>query len=148
MTKKGKKMATFVMEDTTGFVDCVCFKYDEFKDAIAEDAIVKVKGKFEHSERGDQLMAFEVERLDVDSMKQGPSSLQIMLQSSDLNSMTSAQLNNVLANYPGRDPVVLLVQQSDGRKFRAELPVTVDAANNLMYSEIMSVFGRPVWQTA
>ncbi|ACV23147.1 DNA polymerase III subunit alpha [Slackia heliotrinireducens] len=148
MTKKGKKMATFVMEDTTGFVDCVCFKYDEFKDAIEEDAIVKVKGKFEHSERGDQLMAFEVERLDVDSMKQGPSSLQIMLQSSDLNSMTSAQLNNVLANYPGRDPVVLLVQQSDGRKFRAELPVTVDAANNLMYSEIMSVFGRPVWQTA
>ena len=57
LTKKGKKMANFVLEDTTGHVEGVCFKYDDFQDALQEDAIVKIKGKFEHSERGDQIMA-------------------------------------------------------------------------------------------
>lgn len=145
LTKKGTKMANFVLEDTTGHIEGVCFKYDDFKDALEEDAIVKVKGKFEHSERGDQIMAFEVERLQFDASQMGPSQLEIRLHSSDFNAVTSQQLQQILRRHPGHDAVVLFVQQSDGRKFRAELPLTVDAGDNLLYSEILDLFGRRVW---
>ncbi|MDO5042601.1 MAG: DNA polymerase III subunit alpha [Slackia sp.] len=148
LTKKGKKMANFVLEDTTGHVEGVCFKYDDFQDALQEDAIVKVKGKFEHSDRGDQIMAFEVERLELDEANAGPSHLEIRLNSSDFNAATSAQLQKILQSHPGRDAVVLRVQQADGRKFHAELPVTVDVTNNLLYSEILDLFGRPVWKAS
>ena len=43
LTKRGTKMATFTLEDTTGHVECICFKYDDNAEAIQEDAIVKVK---------------------------------------------------------------------------------------------------------
>ena len=52
LTKRGTKMATFTLEDTTGHVECICFKYDDNAEAIQEDAIVKVKGKFEANDRG------------------------------------------------------------------------------------------------
>ena len=29
LTKRGTKMATFTLEDTTGHVECICFKYDD-----------------------------------------------------------------------------------------------------------------------
>ena len=146
LTKKGKKMANFVLEDTTGHVEGVCFKYDDFQDALEEDAIVKIKGKFEHSDRGDQIMAFEVERLELDEAHAGPSKLEIKLNASDFKAATSSQLQQILRSHPGRDAVVLRVQQSDGRKFHAELPMTVDVTNNLLYSEILDLFGRPVWK--
>ena len=57
LTKRGTKMATFTLEDTTGHLECICFKYDDNAEAIQEDAIVKLKGKFEHSDRGNQIMA-------------------------------------------------------------------------------------------
>ena len=148
LTKKGKKMANFVLEDTTGHVEGVCFKYDDFQDALQEDAIVKVKGKFEHSDRGDQIMAFEVERLELDEAHAGPSHLEIRLNSSDFDAATSAQLQKILRSHPGRDAVVLRIQQADGRKFHAELPMTVDVTNNLLYSEILDLFGRPVWKAS
>ena len=47
LTKRGTKMATFTLEDTTGSIECICFKYDDNAEAIQEDAIVKVKGKFD-----------------------------------------------------------------------------------------------------
>lgn len=148
LTKKGKKMANFVLEDTTGHVEGVCFKYDDFQDALQEDAIVKVKGKFEHSDRGDQIMAFEVERLELDEAHAGPSHLEIRLNSSDFDAATSAQLQKILRSHPGRDAVVLRIQQADGRKFHAELPMTVDVTNSLLYSEILDLFGRPVWKAS
>ena len=42
LTKRGTKMATFNLEDTTGHIECICFKYDENAEAIQEDAIVKI----------------------------------------------------------------------------------------------------------
>ena len=34
------------------------------------------------------------------------------------------------------------VQQADGRRFRAELPVTVDSGSPVMRSELQDLFGR------
>ncbi len=58
-TKRGTLMASFTLEDTSGHVECVCFNYDKFKEAIQEDAIITCKGKFEVSDRGSQIIVYE-----------------------------------------------------------------------------------------
>ena len=144
LTKRGTKMATFTLEDVTGSIECICFKYDDYADAIQEDAIVKIKGKFEHNDRGNQIMAFEVEVIELTEEDARPHRLEIKLASGDFNQTTSQRLNRILMSYPGRDGVVLFVSQGDGRKFRAELPVSVDASSHIMMSEIQDLFGKPV----
>ena len=148
LTKRGTKMATFTLEDTTGSIEAITFKYEDFADAIQEDAIVKVKGKFEHNDRGNQIMAFEVEAIELNEEDVRPSHLELKLASSEVNQSTSTKLNRILKSYPGRDGVVLFVSQADGRKFRAELPVTVDASSPVMRSEIQDLFGRPVFMAS
>ena len=141
LTKRGTKMATFTLEDTTGSIECICFKYDENAEAIQEDAIVKIKGKFEHSDRGNQIMAFEVEAIELNEADARPSHLELKVSSADFNQATSQRLNRILKSYPGRDGVVLFVSQGDGRKFRAELPVSVDAQSTVLKAEIRDLFG-------
>ncbi|MBQ3106744.1 MAG: DNA polymerase III subunit alpha, partial [Eggerthellaceae bacterium] len=144
LTKRGTKMATFTLEDTTGHVECICFKYEENAECIQEDAIVKVKGKFEHSDRGNQIMAFEMQAIELNEEDAGPGHLELRVQSGDFDQTKSLQLNRILRAYPGRDGVVLFVQQADGRKFRAELPVSVDARNAILRNEVNSLFGYNV----
>ena len=64
------------------------------------------------------------------------------MPSAEFNQTKSMRLNRILKAYPGRDNVVLFVDQSDGRKFRAELPVTVDARATALRSELCELFGR------
>lgn len=148
LTKRGTKMATFSLEDTTGYIECICFKYDENAEAIQEDAIVKIKGKFEHSDRGNQIMAFEVESLELSEDDARSSHLELKIAMADFDQSKSLRLNRILKSYPGRDGVVLFVQQNDGHKFRAELPVTVDSRSPVMLSEIQELFGAPVWRAS
>jgi len=145
LTKRGNRMATFNLEDTTGSIECITFKYDDVADAVVEDAIVKVKGKFEHGDRGNQIIVYEVEAIELSEEDLRPACFELRVPSSELSQDRVAQLNRILASYPGRDYVALFVLQSDGRKFRAELPVTVDSHNVIMRSEIQSLFGAPVW---
>ena len=141
LTKRQTKMATFTLEDTTGHVECICFKYDENAEAIRDDAIVKVKGKFEVNDRGSQIMAFELEALELREEDARPSHLQLQVPSRSFDQSRSANLSRILRQFPGRDGVVLLVEQADGRKFRAELPVSVDARSPIMKAEIRDLFG-------
>ena len=132
LTKRGTKMATFTLEDVTGSIECICFKYEDYADAIQEDAIVKIKGKFEHNDRGNQIMAFEVEVIELSEADAQPQRLELRLSSADFSQTASVKLKRILGTYPGRDGVVLFISQNDGRKFRAELPVTVDATSSIM----------------
>ena len=144
LTKRGTKMATFDLEDTTGHVECICFKYEENAEAIQEDAIVKIKGKFEHSDRGNQIMVFETETLELSEEDAKPRQLRLSVPMSDFDQSKSMRLSRILKSYPGRDGVVLFVRQNDGHKFRAELPVTVDAESPIMRSELTDLFGYNV----
>ncbi len=142
MTKRNTKMATFELEDTTGHIECICFDYEKFAEDIHEDAIVKLKGKFEHSDRGNQAIIYEVESIEFDEADKGPAHLELRVASTDFNQTKSAKLKRILSQYPGRDGVVLFVAQSDGRKFRAELPLTVDASSMPLRTELCDLFGR------
>ena len=146
LTKTGNRMATFTLEDTSGSIECITFKYADMADVIVEDAIVKLKGKFEHGDRGNQIICYEAETIELSEDALKPQQLELKVPSSDFNQERVQRLNRILQSYPGRDYVAILVLQSDGRKFRAELPVTVDAHNAILRSEIQDLFGAPVFR--
>ena len=145
LTKTGNRMATFTLEDTSGQIECITFKYADVADAIVEDAIVKVKGKFEHGDRGNQIIVYEADVIELSDDAAQPQQLELRVASSDFNQERVLRLNRILESYPGRDSVAILVQQSDGRRFRAELPVTVDSRNAILRSEIQDLFAAPVF---
>lgn len=149
LTKKGTRMATFTLEDTTGHVEAICFKYEDYADAIQEDAIVQVKGKYEVGDRN-QLMAFEVERLELDENQADDAqrTLEIDVRAADLSQSAMQFLSGIMRKYPGGDGAVLLVRQPDGKVLRGVLPCGVDARNGGLYSELQSLFGRKVWGKA
>lgn len=147
-TKRGTLMANFVLEDTTGHAECVCFDYEKNQTAIQEDAIVTCKGKYEVNDRGSQIIVYEAKLLELseDQMNLDPIQMELTIAARELNSVTSDKLMRILKTYPGKDPVILNVHQSDGRKMRAELPLTIDSEASLLKAHLNELFGRPVWK--
>ena len=144
LTKTGNRMATFTLEDTTGSCECICFKYSDFADAVVEDAIVKIKGKFEHSDRGNQIVAYEIEAIELDEMSGKPVHVEIKVNSYEYNLDVSVRLTALLKRFPGNDSVSLLYTQGDGRRFKAALPLTIDSHSNVLRLELSRMFGRDV----
>ncbi len=146
LTKRGTKMATFTLEDTTGWVECITFDFEKFQDAVQEDSIVRVRGKFEVNDRGNQIIANEVEVIQLEGKEsdRAPGHLELHLRAGEFDANRSQGLNRILRQFPGRDGVCLLVSQADGRNFRAELPITVDARSPVMRNELNQLFGRAV----
>jgi DNA polymerase III subunit alpha len=142
LTKTGNKMATFTLEDTTGHVECICFKYSDYADCIYEDAIIKVKGKFEHSDRGNQVIVYEAELVEFANQSERIQNVEIHVSSSEFNQDTSLKLNHILKTYPGASPVYLIYSQVDGKRFKAALPVCVDAKSAMLKMEIERLFGH------
>jgi DNA polymerase-3 subunit alpha len=66
-TKKGDRMAAFVLDDPHGTIEVVAFPetFAKCGGAIQADAMVLVKGKFERDEETSRLMANEVAPIDV-----------------------------------------------------------------------------------
>ena len=150
MTRRNTKMCSFSLEDTTGHVDCVCFNYDDNASYIQEDAVVAIKGKFEVTDRGNQIIAYEVNPVELDESDANrvPDCLRISIAARDFNQTTSINLSRILNKYPGHDGVELYVTQSDGRRFRAVLPLMVDSHNALLLSDVSSLFGASALKTA
>ena len=111
---------------------------------------MEAKGKFEVNDRGNQLIVYEVGRLELSEkeMNVGPSHMDLLVKSNELNSFTSDKLLRILKKHPGRDSVILYVLQSDGGKMRAELPVMIDSQNALLKSHLHELFGRNVWKAS
>jgi DNA polymerase-3 subunit alpha len=95
-------------------------------------------------------MAFEVERIELPDApgEQKPRTVELSVQQHDLSQSNLQFLTQILKKYPGQDGAVLYVRQQDGRKFRAELPLTVDSHNRNFYQELHQLFGRKIWGAA
>ncbi len=149
-TKRGNLMANFILEDTSGHIECVCFDYEKNRDAIQEDAIITCKGKFEVSDRGKQILVYEAKPLVLteEDANTAPLQLELALTTRELNALVSDRLMRILQQYPGKDAVILNVSQVDGHRMRAELPLTVDSSNSSLRSRLYDLFGRTLWKAS
>ena len=154
-TKNGDSMAIVTLEDMEGEVTLVVFpklykkcaatlagQVDEETGESAGDVFVKVEGKLERSDRGNQVICMSVEPLVLDDRSNRPKVLEINIPAALLTRPYMDSLGEVLGRYPGLDHVELRVEATSGDVMRMELPCRIDARNMVLLAEMTDLVGR------
>ena len=154
VTKKGDPMAIVRLEDMEGeatvvmfpkvYKECEGFLYGETDPetgAVLADSFIRVHGKLERSDRGDQIIAQEVLPLELNEETNRPKVFEVMIPSSRFSQGSMARLAAILASNPGGDRVEIFVEQSDGQTMRAEIPARVNARSIPLIAETKAIVG-------
>lgn len=155
VTKNGDPMAIVQLEDMEGEATVVVFpktykqcegylygEVDPETGAQLSDAFIRVKGKLERSDRGDQIIAQEIEPLVLNEECNRPKVFEIMVPSSRFSQSNMARLATVLNTNPGGDRVELFIEQADGQTMRAEIPTRVNARSIPLIAEVKGIVGN------
>ena len=119
MTKAGKRMARFRLEDMQGGVNVTCFPrtYEKFKSLLVEDSVVICRGKLEER-TGEEasgtigMLLDEILQLE-DALKQFKGGLIIRLQPADDEKLV--QLSSLVGTHRGANRLYFEVEGGDGR---------------------------------
>ena len=155
VTKNGDPMAIVTLEDMEGeatfvifpktYKQCEGYLYGEVDPetgAQLSDAFIRVKGKLERSDRGDQIIAQEIEPLVLNEESNRPKVFEVMIPSSRFSQSNMARLATVLNTNPGGDRVELFIEQADGQTMRAEIPTRVNARSIPLIAEVKGIVGN------
>lgn len=155
VTKNGDPMAIVQLEDMEREATVVVFpktykqcegylygEVDPETGAQLSDAFIRVKGKLERSDRGDQIIAQEIEPLVLSEESNRPKVFEIMVPSSRFSQSNMARLATVLNTNPGGDRVELFIEQADGQTMRAEIPTRVNARSIPLIAEVKGIVGN------
>ena len=149
-TKSGNNMAIMQLEDLESSIECVLWSktWEKYRDLLQNEGgvgnpIVHLHGKFERSDRGVQVIVKDINPLSLEGQgsRRGPSALTIRVRSDKFSNSVMSQLSSIFDNYPGVQPVTLFIEQADGRKFRAELPVNVNCASQKLITRVGELVG-------
>ena len=141
-TKKGDRMARFMLEDLEGSMEMILFPrpYDNNRDLLVEDAVVQVKGFYESSDRGAQVKVNSIKEIRLtESEERTPKLLELRFKASVYNQVFSDELFRLLEEFSGIDPVVLILERESATPLRAELPVTVDSFNTRFKARLIQL---------
>ncbi len=152
-TKSGSQMMFATLDDVEGQVEMLVFKADESENAavIAPDAIVVVRGRLDHKDRGEtKLVVQEAQRFEPDAeeinrgnqartVPSGP--WQVEVDPAQLSSVLVDELKAVLEHHRGDADVHLVMQTRDGtRRLRLGSDYRVRPSSGLR-NEIDQVLG-------
>ncbi len=129
-TKSGSQMMFATLDDVEGQVEMLVFKADEAESAavIAPDAIVVVRGRLDHKDRGEtKLVVQEAERFEPDAeeiarapeVASGPSGpVEVEIEASQLTDLLVEELKAVLEHHKGDAEVHLAIRTAAGESKR------------------------------
>ncbi len=151
-TKSGSQMMFATLDDVEGQVEMLVFKADQAESAavIAPDAIVLVRGRLDHKDRGEtKLVVQEAQRFEPDSdeiasaakvaIPTGP--IQLTVDAATLNPELVDELKAVFEHHKGDSDVHLVMQTSAGpKRLRFGSEYRVRPSSNLR-NEIGQVLG-------
>jgi DNA polymerase-3 subunit alpha len=154
-TKSGSQMMFATLDDVEGQVEMLVFKADESENAavIAPDAIVLVRGRLDHKDRGEtKLVVQEAQRFEPDSdeiargnknnaaVPSGP--FKVEVDPSQLNPGLVDELKAVLEHHKGEADVHLVMETSSGpRSLKLGNEYRVRPSSSLL-AEIDHVLGQ------
>ncbi len=153
-TKSGTQMMFATLDDIEGQVEMLVFKADQSESAavIAPDAIVLVRGRLDHKDRGEtKLVVQEAQRFepDGDEIARGnkatappPGPLQVEVDPARLDAALVDELKAVLEHHKGDADVHLVMQTREGtRRLRLGSDYRVRPSSGLL-AEIDHVLGQ------
>jgi len=154
-TKSGSQMMFATLDDVEGQVEMLVFKADQAESAtvIAPDAVVLVRGRIDHKERGEtKLVVQEAERFEPDGEEIARASAAASAPAEPLKLRTAAamlespgffdDLKAVLEHHRGEAPVYLAIVDAEGatREMRLGEEFRVRNCNGLL-AELEPVLG-------
>ena len=142
VSKNGGVWLSFRLEDIDGGVECRAWPkmYEQFRELLVEDAIIKIKGRIERRAEGDiTLGAIEVVPFNGVS-EYHP--LTVVIDSTCVAPTVIDDLKRVLSDFPGQVPVVLQMVRGEQRaKLRVGDALRVEPVAGL-YAELKALLGE------
>lgn len=113
MSKQGNPWAAVTLEDMEGAVEIMFFgeTYLAYSTALAEDAVVVVRGRVRRRDETMQLQAMEVSIPDVSTAADSP--VRVTVAESRCTQPMIERLRDVLTTHPGVSQVHLLIRRHD-----------------------------------
>jgi len=155
-TKSGSQMMFATLDDVEGQVEMLIFKADEAESAavVAPDAVVVVRGRIDHKERGEtKLVVQEAERFEPDRAEIEKASaaagrpeepLTLRINAADFRPTLVEELKTVFEHFQGETEVLLEMQTREGlRRLRFGTEYRVKASSGLR-AELDAVLGPGV----
>ena len=142
VSKNGGVWLAFRLEDIDGGVECRAWPatYEQYKDLLVEDGIVKVKGRLERRNEGESsLIAIEVAAVQRRQRVPPPA---ITIDARRVRAGVIDDLRRVLADFPGQVPVVLhMVRGDEKARLRVGDGLRVAPVAGL-YAELKALLGE------
>ncbi|HET9162170.1 MAG TPA: DNA polymerase III subunit alpha [Solirubrobacterales bacterium] len=156
-TKSGNQMMFATLDDVEGQVEMLVFKADQAESAgaIENDAVVLVRGRIDHKERGEtKLVVQEAERFEpgVEEIAQAAAAaakpaepLRLRIPAASLNDHLLDELKAVIEGHKGSADVYLAISAGNGeaREWKLGEGFRVRPSSKLM-AELDHVLGRAV----
>ncbi len=145
VTKKGKVMIDYTIEDLDGMMNGALFGnvYQRYESLMTEDAIVRIRAKVEVSDRGTKLTTIEVQPLADDGVfRRAPGVLLVAAGNALASGAVLEDFKAALSRHPGPDSVQVEVDGEGGRKV-LRLPDTyrVDRGDSRLHSALRELLG-------
>jgi len=150
-TRKGDLMAFAGLEDMGANIEIIVFPslFQQYRELLAEDAVISVKGRLDKKENEVKMIALEIEDIQTGSNGSAESRaqakrqdlLRIRLHSDQLGEMTIKRLREILRANPGDVPVTMELANNDSvtkLKVGADFKVR---SNNRLISELKELLG-------
>jgi len=114
-TKRGDRMAVFMLEDEAAKVEAVVFPeaFAKFGGLVADDAMLLVRGKYERDEESSRLVVSEITTLDLVREK-AVREVEIRLAGRGLERVAMRELANVLDRHQGDRRVSVVMDVNGG----------------------------------
>ena len=108
-TKKGERMATFMLEDLTGSIGVIAFPrtYGECRSQIEEDQPVAITGMLKFDEEPPRLFANRIEPL-----REREKEIHLFIGKGRNTPDVQAQLGAIFSAFHGKNPVYLHVEET------------------------------------
>ncbi|MDO5044894.1 MAG: DNA polymerase III subunit alpha, partial [Coriobacteriia bacterium] len=152
-TQAGKLMAIMSIEDMEGEMDAVLFPSvydkarkileanDDFAADESQNIFVRIKAKLERSDRGDQLIVYELEELVFTEENNKPHVLELQISKEHLKPELMVKLSEIFKSHPGNDHIELIIHGDDSERTCIEVPQKVSAKDYVLRAECGDILG-------
>ena len=133
-SRKGARWAIYTIQDMTGIQELLAFpeSFAKLEDTLKPRTPLLLKVRVQVEESGTRLSLQEARALEQIAEPQTASSVCICMKVEDLSEDLLARLQEILASYPGKNPVVFGLSAPDGTVATLELRERVQRSSELV----------------
>ena len=143
VSKNGGVWLSFRLEDIDGGVECRAWPkvYEQYRELLVEDAIIKVKGRIERRAEGDTML-IAIEVVPFNGVSEYHPLTVVIDSALRARRRVMDDLRRVLSDFPGQVPVVLQMVRGEQRaRLRVGDGLRVDPVAGL-YAELKALLGE------